>query len=990
VPTVYDASGQPLDLSHEQATAAVAAGQAGFLKGSQVHVVTKDGTVGSVAAEQAPAAFADGARLATDDEVHHARVQAKYGGFGGQVATGLLGAASGASLGLTDLAAQALGGGQYVEEHREANPNAFLAGQVAGGVAPMLVGDEAGAAGALEAAGKLGEAAKAGEAATEGAQGVSALARAGEATRAAAQTIGAPTRGVAKLGEGIEHVVRGVLDAEGEGSAITGLARKALAKGAGAAAEGALIGGANEIDEDALGDHEVNGEKVLAALGHGALLGLATGAGLSAAGELGSRVLGRTSPTLSGMAEEQAFRAINPRKAFATEADRIPGGIRGVGRRLLDEGIVSGGDTVESLAPKIAEARARAGEDIGSILESADNAKFDGPSVKAIEDRIRQSVLPELQKLGGTNKGAIAKVETLLSDLRLFAEGHSPMPDVDDVFRIGLAPSETAAPRTQRALEINASHEPGLRVSPDAALEGEPGDLPSPIDIRSMRGEGGKFQRSVNLGGRLEQTGREFNGTPLEVATTHEPAIRPEAFTDEAGAIRKPIRISNDEALSAETAANLRAEYDKNLRLSFKQAQEFRARLDDVIKWNTNPLGPVNEAAEAMKKIRGVIEDELEQSGERAAQKMGGSFLDEYKEAKLAYRQLTVADKAAQDAVTRNEANRVISPSDYITGAAMAAAHHGAGALAGGALGAAAGGAEGGEGGALAGFATGALGALAHHAIRTHGNSVAAVMLDKLAALRGVERAVRHVDNQIERGVGGFFGEEGRIPVKLREPLEGEGEEHAAETAHRKVLAAASQPDAHAAAIENAAAPIAEHAPKTANAFQRAALRGTMYLAENAPKVSTRPSITPQFDRPAMSDAQRSDYQRQVQAVHDPVSVLKDMELGRVTRAQVDALRMVYPSMYQEITERVHERLADLRKPLSYGQKVQLSMLLGVPADETLSPQFVQAMQKSFAPAGPPGGGGGGGGKHGAPRTQRPMKDDFAKNVELAVGEAKT
>jgi hypothetical protein len=846
MPTLYDAQGQPLDLTHEEADAALSKGTAGFLKGQQVPIVSKTGQVGTVDAGQIHAAIGDGARLATDDELEHAKVEAKYGGAGGQVVTGVLGALSGASLSATDVIGSALGGREYIEQHREANPNAWLGGEVAGAIAPTLL--SGGEAGAVEAANIAHEA-----------EGLSALAKAGQAAKTATRVVGAPSIGVSKLGAGIEDVVRGALGAGEGGSAVAGLAKKVLAKGAAAAGEGLAIGGAQQIDEDVLGNHEINGEKVLAAMGHGALLGLGTGVALTAAGEIGSRIWGKAAPQIGKVAEEQAFRTLDTTKAFAKEADRIPGGVRGVGRRLLDEGLVGFGDRVEDIAPKIGAARTKAGEKIGSILEAADNAGFEGPKLEAVSERVDKEILPELKKLEKTNAGAVEKVKTLMSDLETYA---------------------------------------GVPSAEVAAEEG--------ID---------------------------------------------------------------------------RAALLKESRLTFKQAQDFRARLDDVIRWNTNPLGPVNEATEAMKKIRGVIESELEQSGERAANKMGGSFLHDYKEAKLAYRQLAVADKAATDAVIRTEANRVLSPSDYITGAALA--HHGAKMLGGALLGAAGGSEESGGdmGGLIGGAVTGGLAALAHHALRTRGNSMSAVLLDRLSALRGVERAVQHVDRQVERGVSGFFREETHVPVKLHDAIRGEGKEHAAETSIRRVMKAASNSEAHAGDIERAAAPIAAHAPKTANSMQRAALRATMYLANAVPHQVVRPSITPQFDRKisALTDTQKHEYLRQVQAVHDPMTVLADMEAGRVTRTQVQALQNVYPSLYREVVQKVHDRLSSLSQPLDYGQKVQLSTLLGVPADGTLSPQFVAAMQSNFAPPKP-----GKGPASPAPaQNRRPLENTSAKATAM-------
>lgn len=853
---LYDQKGNPIEVPDAEAPAALSSGKYGLPKGSAVPVVTKQGKVGDVPVEQAGAAFADGARVATGEEVHHAALETKYGGIGGQLATAGIEGVNQATLGLSNFAAGKLGGEgtrRYIEEHNEVNPNARIVGGVIGAVAPAIA--TAGESAALEGAGAL-------RAAGEAAEGAGALSGVGSAARTVAKVVSAPSLGASKLAGGVERVVQGALG-EGSGSLVSAFARKALAKGAGAAAEGALVNTGQQLSEDSIGNTETNGEKLLASLGHGALLGLGAGVGLTAAGELGRAVLGKAMPKLSGMAEEQAVRAIDPRKQFVKELEKMPGGTKAAGRRLLDDGVIGAGDRMEDIAPKISEARKAAGEKLGTILDTADEHGLEGVSLKNIQQAVETDLLPNLSKLKKTNAGAIKKVQDMLSDLEGFA---------------GVPSAEVAA-------------EQGM-----------------------------------------------------------------------------------DRALLVDHA-----------KLTFRQAQDFRSQLDDVIRWNSNPMGPVNEGTEAMKKLRGIIEGEVESGVAKTAKALGSEFADSYKEAKLAYRQYAVMDKAATDALAAQGANRILSPTDYITGAAAFAHHTGKGAV-GALLGAGAGEAEGGDTGSVIGGAvSGAVAAMAHHAIRTRGNATAAFLLDKVSALRGVERAAQSIDTQIDRGISGIVREEGRVPVRTKFPIEGEAGEHPYRTSVRRVLQEAGNAEAHSEKVSSAASAIEPHAPKTSNAFQRAALRGTMYLAQQVPKSQPEPSVTPQFDSKVdrVSDAEKADYMRKVTAVHDPMSVLADMSQGKATKSQVDALKAVYPSLYQEVVQRTQDKLASLKKPLDYGQKLQIGLLLGVPADETMKPDFVKAMQQSYAP--PQGQAAPAGKHHKQEHTQRALKGTISDNVKLTI-----
>jgi hypothetical protein len=522
---------------------------------------------------------------------------------------------------------------------------------------------------------------------------------------------------------------------------------------------------------------------------------------------------------VGAVAEEQAVRAVNPRKAFIKELDRIPGGARGAGRQMLDDGILEAGESVEEVAPKLAKARAEAGERVTTILDTADQEGIAGPKVADIRERIEKDILAPLKKLPKTNGAAINKVRGILDDLDTYM---------------------------------------GLPSVEEAAAQG----------------------------------------------------LDREAMADGA-------------------------------RLTFRQAQDFRGTIGKAIDWKVSPLAPVDKATEAAKDVYRVIEGSVEQAGDKAARDMGGSFLTEYKQAKLSYQRYTALDKAATDALQAKAANRIVSPSDYGMGAAVAA-----GALAHAATGP--------VGGLLA-AGKGLAATIMHHEIRERGNATAAVLLNKLAAFRGIESAVRSVDREIDRGVSGLFREPGRAKVRV-EPIPTAKGQNPYRQHSEAVRDAASSGPHHEAHVDQAVAPLAAHAPNTARAFSSAAVRATNYLAGKLPQRLGGQSITPQFDRHPVNPVEEADYLRVASAVHDPMSVLRDLGDGRATRAQIDALRENYPSVYREIVAKVGARLADARYPLDYSQKLQIGLLLGVPADPTQDPAFISSMQETYAqqPSAPP------------------------------------
>jgi hypothetical protein len=936
---MVDASGKAVRVAHTEAPKAFLEGGYGFQAGTRVPMRAANGQVGLVPAEKAQEAFASGAAIATPEDLHKAQIHADYDNFAGYLKSGAAEAANQALLGAGDAlavhAARTFGSDhaadqvkQTLSDLREENPVASGIGGVVGAVAPLVASG-----------------------------GESAIAK----------ILSAPTRALGAAGDVAEGLAGRLLPEAGEGL-VSRVAHEAIVQGARGGAEGAIINVGNELTEESLGDPELNGEKLLAALGHGALLGGAAGGLLAGTGELGREVLGRARPALEQAAGEQAFRALNPERRFVKLAEKIPGGAEGVGSELMRQGIIEAGDTIEDLAPKVAAARKAVGEKIGSILDEADNAGIEGPRLSDIESKVRRGALADLKKLGLTNKGAINVVDDFLADLRAFAEKHKPYEEPADIFKIGLAPSEESAPRATKAISITHRDEPFL-VNPDAGLadEGSAGwrigkdgvpilnDEPAMSPIVIDRTRPGHIGDGPMIDPRMTE-GADRGPGGVGIRDAYDVGLKPGALTDEASSIRKPIKIGRDEAAIAKSQAAARAEYDKSLTMTFRQTQELRSHLDDKIKWSTNPLAPVNETTEALKAVRAAIEDTLVDAGDMAEGKLGKTWAEGYKDAKLQYRRLAVADHAAENAVAARTANRVVSPSDYLAGIA--------------------GFAGGGVHGGITGLAMSGI----HHVIRERGNSAAAIMLSKVAAFGAVERAARAVDAEVDRGIAGVLEPGKRAPVKTKPEAFAKSSNPYREHANA-VTGATLAPDAHAGDIEAAAAPVAGHAPQIAKAFQRAALRTTVALANAIPKGHLPPpSITPQFDKPTVSEEEKARYERLRAIAHDPVGVtFSRAAKGLLTKSDVEAFQANSPKLYEAVVARTQEQLARLKKPLDTQREAQLRILMGMPpADPKLASILAQTYVTPEGQAKPNQGPGTG------PKATPTMRKGLANRERLA------
>ena len=289
VVTMYSPEGEAVDVPRERAQQVFASGQLGFAEGQQIALRDRAGRVVQTDAGNANQVLGadSGYELAGKHELAEAQESAEYSGIGQGAKALAAGAARGLTFGLSDVAASQIGGDGVREELRKLRKHQGVAstvGEIGGALAPVLL---TGGAAAPEEAAALG----AGRLAAAGTEG------AGLASRTIG-AVGALPRGVATIGAKVGEAATSLVG-EGATGILGRVVQKAVPLAAQGAVEGAFYGAGEEISESALGDHELNAEKLLAAAGHGALLGAAGGAVLGA-GEVAARAAGEKAFKLAG------------------------------------------------------------------------------------------------------------------------------------------------------------------------------------------------------------------------------------------------------------------------------------------------------------------------------------------------------------------------------------------------------------------------------------------------------------------------------------------------------------------------------------------------------------------------------------------------------------------------------------------------------------------------------------------------------------------
>lgn len=148
-----------------------------------------------------------------------------------------------------------------------------------------------------------------------------------------------------------------------------------------------------------------------------------------------------------------------------------------------------------------------------------------------------------------------------------------------------------------------------------------------------------------------------------------------------------------------------------------------------------------------------------------------------------------------------------------------------------------------------------------------------------------------------------------------------------------------------------AGAAIQYAAPQTAQIVGQRAVSAIQFLQSKIPKRPYDAIFPSEHQKPyEPASMELAKFERYIQVVDNPLSVLGDLERGTLTQDHVEALRAVYPNLYSRIKQEVLSGLA--QKPeseVSYGKKVQISILFNVPVDSSLMGVHIMGLQQQFA-----------------------------------------
>lgn len=134
-------------------------------------------------------------------------------------------------------------------------------------------------------------------------------------------------------------------------------------------------------------------------------------------------------------------------------------------------------------------------------------------------------------------------------------------------------------------------------------------------------------------------------------------------------------------------------------------------------------------------------------------------------------------------------------------------------------------------------------------------------------------------------------------------------------------------------------------APGLGDAYGQRVNGAREHLLQHLPKRPT--DVLGQTTAP-ISVAEKREFLRRLGAVSDPANVLDRVRKGTVSPAEIDTLKTVYPKLFADMQRDAISLVAKRGKAMGYQEKMRLGVLLGVPFDRTMSPEFIGKIQGQY------------------------------------------
>lgn len=867
---------------------------------TSVKVVSPEGELGAIPSGQLADATEQGFRLLTPEVQAEIDRKAKYDNAGGYAATALTGAARGVSLGLSDvaLAGSGLVEASTLKDLRDENPTLSTASEIAGTLVPIV--------------GELGLGAKVGG---------EALGGAGRVVDAVAKA--SPAGLTTKLGGVVE---RSVSEALGE---------RLAAKLAGATLRGAteaeLYNLGHNISEATLGDERLTAERLLAHSGDALAIGAGLGFGVSAGGLAIKAAADKAKGALDGLSTfvAEKFPMANPEtlNAYAEKnAARVGLEPEDVKAILAKAGTKEGAELRANIGKSefvSVEERDQTNRLFKQQLEEAREA-LDGAKRKAFNEARPKEIANLVRDLNpeAASRKAYALADNIKGKLKEMADN----PDIYSAKGLVKKLETIEDGYAKRLLAVETPEElfnlvnktKGL-IDKQTKIWGktiDPAQRETVNAVTELRQQFQSHLTNEELWGAAAARQSHFNDSFNRLATAEKALIGADGKVGAFG-VKKITRSGRVEVeLSA-----------KKINTFLSQTGAARSELQETA---------LREWLEAAKQFT----QQVEHSSSGAEMSFGREGVDSLLD-KMSKTAADAEKKLALESKVRQAARLDDIGMNMFPATAAAAMGAVAGSI---------------PGAAAVGLGAKAVGGAVSDAVSARTNPIAmAKTLSRIEAfaLGPAKSMARAIDTMIKTAeTVGDATVKRELGAAARHMVQSEDDALTRfKRAEKQIRDAQNAGLAQVSAYQAGTAEMSEHAPKTQMALINKQAEVNAFIASKLP---TNPfasaSTNPKATNWKPSDAQMAAFHRYQQAATNPMTVIQKAMRGAISAEGKEALKTLYPGIYDDVREQLMERVAMPGRSIPRQSAIALSLLFDVPLTPCMQPQVRAAMATQQAP----------------------------------------
>jgi tellurite resistance-related uncharacterized protein len=162
----------------------------------------------------------------------------------------------------------------------------------------------------------------------------------------------------------------------------------------------------------------------------------------------------------------------------------------------------------------------------------------------------------------------------------------------------------------------------------------------------------------------------------------------------------------------------------------------------------------------------------------------------------------------------------------------------------------------------------------------------------------------------------------------------------------KKIQEFSSNPQMMGDHIAKTIQPINGSAPNISQGLSNVMVAGVGFLASKMPRPNNELPLSGKWEP---TKSQKTKFNRYFEAVNNPLSALAEIKNGSLSNETMEALEAVHPHLLEQMQQKLMEQLSNKKaQSMSYAKKIALSKFLQMPLEEGMIPQVLLANQAIY------------------------------------------